>query len=845
LLLQHQITVPQLVSAIRRNNSNRGAGYIEVYGEQRLVRAVGQLTSVEDIRDTVVARDGNAVVRIRDLAEVAQGEELRTGGATRGGSETVLGSAMMLMGENPKEVAEALERRLHDIAASLPDGVMTEVVYNRTDLVSKTLATVQTNLLEGALLVIFVLFIMLRNLRAALITAAVIPLAMLATITGMVQTGVSANLMSLGALDFGLIVDGAVIIVENCVRRLNASPSDLTLRERLELVYSATAEVIKPSLFGVAIITLVYIPIFSLTGIEGKMFHPMAATVVIALLSAMVISITLVPAAIAVFLRNGTGVHHTEPSGGSSAESKRSGYQSLYERLLRTALGVPVMLIGSAVLLVVGCLILSTRLGSEFIPQLDEGDIALHALRIPGTSLQQSLDMQVLLEERLLTFPEVKTVFSRLGTPEIATDPMPPNVADTFVILKPKAEWPDPERHKADLVEQIEASVRELPGNNYEFTQPIQMRFNELISGVRADLGVKVFGDDLNHLLTAANEVAALLNSVDGSADVRVEQVTGLPVLTLHPKRQKLAAYGLTVDDIQSLLSTAVGGQQAGLIYRGDQRIPLVVRFPESLRQNTELIKALPVPLAGGGFVPVSEIAEVVLAPAPAQVSRENGKRRIVISANVRGRDLGSFVGEVQRRAMSEIDLPSGYWLEYGGTFEQLQSAEKTLRWVVPATLALILFVLVSAFGNLRDALIIFSGVPLALTGGIFLLWLRDMPMSISAAVGFIALSGISVLNGLVMLTFIRQLRDQGVALRDAVIQGATMRLRPVLMTALVAGLGFVPMALNTGIGAEVQRPLATVVIGGIISATTLTLFVVPVLYFWLNKRAQEVANRS
>ncbi|TPD54754.1 MAG: CusA/CzcA family heavy metal efflux RND transporter [Thalassolituus maritimus] len=845
LLLQHQITVPQLVSAIRRNNSNRGAGYIEVHGEQQLVRAVGQLKSIEDIRDTVVARNGTAIVRIRDLAEVTQGEELRTGAATRGGSETVLGSAMMLMGENPKEVAEALERRLQDIATSLPDGVTTEVVYNRTDLVGKTLATVQTNLLEGALLVIFVLFIMLRNLRAALITAAVIPLAMLATVTGMVQTGVSANLMSLGALDFGLIVDGAVIIVENCVRRLSASGSALTLRERLELVYSATAEVMKPSLFGVAIITLVYIPIFSLTGIEGKMFHPMAATVVIALLSAMIISITLVPAAIAVFLRNGTGVHHTEPSGASSVESKRYGYQSLYERLLRTALRAPVILIGSAALLIVGAVILSTRLGSEFIPQLDEGDIALHALRIPGTSLQQSLDMQVLLEERLLTFPEVKTVFSRLGTPEIATDPMPPNVADTFIILKPKAQWPDPERHKADLVEQIEASVRELPGNNYEFTQPIQMRFNELISGVRADLGVKVFGDDLSQLLTAANEVAALLNSVDGSADVRVEQVTGLPVLTLHPKRQKLAAYGLTVDDIQSLLSTAVGGQQAGLIYRGDQRIPLVVRFPESLRQNTELIKALPVPLAGGGFVPVSEVADVILAPAPAQVSRENGKRRIVISANVRGRDLGSFVGEVQRRAMSEIDLPSGYWLEYGGTFEQLQSAEKTLRWVVPATLALILFVLVSAFGNLRDALIIFSGVPLALTGGIFLLWLRDMPMSISAAVGFIALSGISVLNGLVMLTFIRQLRDQGVALRDAVIEGATRRLRPVLMTALVAGLGFVPMALNTGIGAEVQRPLATVVIGGIISATTLTLFVVPVLYFWLHRRSHNKASLS
>ena len=845
LLLQHQITVPQLVSAIRRNNSNRGAGYIEVHGEQQLVRAVGQLKSIEDIRDTVVARNGTAIVRIRDLAEVTQGEELRTGAATRGGSETVLGSAMMLMGENPKEVAEALKRRLQDIATSLPDGVTTEVVYNRTDLVGKTLATVQTNLLEGALLVIFVLFIMLRNLRAALITAAVIPLAMLATITGMVQAGVSANLMSLGALDFGLIVDGAVIIVENCVRRLSASGSALTLRERLELVYSATAEVMKPSLFGVAIITLVYIPIFSLTGIEGKMFHPMAATVVIALLSAMIISITLVPAAIAVFLRNGTGVHHTEPSGASSVESKRYGYQSLYERLLRTALRAPVILIGSAALLIVGAVILSTRLGSEFIPQLDEGDIALHALRIPGTSLQQSLDMQVLLEERLLTFPEVKTVFSRLGTPEIATDPMPPNVADTFIILKPKAQWPDPERHKADLVEQIEASVRELPGNNYEFTQPIQMRFNELISGVRADLGVKVFGDDLSQLLTAANEVAALLNSVDGSADVRVEQVTGLPVLTLHPNHQKLAAYGLTVDDIQSLLSTAVGGQQAGLIYRGDQRIPLVVRFPEPLRENADLIKALPIPLADGGFVPLSEVADVVLAPAPAQISRENGKRRIVVSANVRGRDLGSFVKEVRQKAASEVSLPSGYWLEYGGTFEQLQSAEARLRWVVPATLALILFMLVSAFGNLRDALIIFSGVPLALTGGILMLWLRGMPMSISAAVGFIALSGISVLNGLVMLTFIRQLRDQGVALRDAVIQGATRRVRPVLMTALVAGLGFVPMALNTGIGAEVQRPLATVVIGGIISATTLTLFVVPVLYFWVNKRTQQEASRN
>ena len=839
LLLQHQITVPQLVSAIRRNNSNRGAGFIEIHGEQQLVRAVGQLTSVDDLRETVVKRNGNAIIRIRDLAEVTKGKELRTGAATRRGKETVLGSAMMLLGENPKEVAEALESRLEDIAASLPDGVRTEVVYNRTDLVGKTLTTVRTNLLEGALLVILVLFIMLRNLRAALITAAVIPLAMLATVTGMVQTGVSANLMSLGALDFGLIVDGAVIIVENCVRRLNASQSALNLQQRLELVYSATSEVIKPSLFGVAIITLVYIPIFSLTGIEGKMFHPMAATVVIALLSAMVISITLVPAAIAVFLKNRPGTQH----GDDSDKATRPYYQTLYERLIQRALNVPAVITGAAILLVVGCLLLSTRLGSEFIPQLDEGDIALHALRIPGTSLQQSLEMQVLLEERLLTFPEVATVFSRLGTPEVATDPMPPNVADTFVILKPKAQWPDPSLHKAELVARIEASVRELPGNNYEFTQPIQMRFNELISGVRADLGVKVFGDDLNQLLASANEVATLLRSVKGSADVRVEQVTGLPVLTLHPDRLQLAAYGLTVDDVQSLLSTAIGGQSAGQIYRGDQSIPLVVRFPDALRQNSDLIKALPVPLADGGFVPLSEVADIKLAPAPAQISRENGKRRIVVTANVRGRDLGSFVEDVRRRAASEVSLPSGYWLEYGGTFEQLQSAQARLTWVVPATLALILFMLISAFGNLRDALIIFSGVPLALTGGILFLWLRGMPMSISAAVGFIALSGISVLNGLVMLTFIRQLRDNGHDLRDAVIQGATMRLRPVLMTAFVAGLGFVPMALNTGIGAEVQRPLATVVIGGILTATTLTLLVVPVLYYWLNQRGSTESN--
>lgn len=830
-LLEFGITVDELVSALRANNTNRGAGYIERNGQQLLVRSPGQLATIGDIEQVVIANRDGAPVRVADVAEVAIGKELRTGAATRDGKETVMGTAMMLAGENSRAVAQAVAEKLDAIQPSLPDGVKVEAVYDRTALVDKAIATVEKNLLEGALLVIVVLFLLLGNLRAALITAAVIPLSMLATITGMVRSGVSANLMSLGALDFGLIVDGAVIIVENCIRRLSQAQhqGQLALKERLQLVFEATNEVIRPSLFGVAIITVVYLPIFALTGVEGKMFHPMAATVVMALLAAMVLSLTVVPAAVAVFM------------GGKISEKESpviSGAKSLYRPALRVAMRFRWLVLGGATTLVAVCLWLATTLGSEFIPQLDEGDIALHALRIPGTGLEQSIEMQSQLEERLKAFPEVDKVFAKIGTPEVATDPMPPSVADTFVILKPRSQWPNPDKTKDELVAEMEYAVTQLPGNNYEFTQPIEMRFNELISGVRADLGIKVFGDDMELLLTSAQAIQEVLETVEGAADIQVEQVTGLPMLSVHPKRMALSRYGLTVDDLQDLVAAGVGGENAGLIYEGDRRFQLVVRLPEDIRRNVDSLADLPVPLPDGGYVPLSEVAELELATAPNQISRENGKRRVVVTANVRDRDLGGFVEEAQARIADDVDLPPGYWLDYGGTFEQLQSASQRLAIVVPVTLAIILALLVMAFGSLKDALIIFTGVPLALTGGVLSLWLRDMPLSISAGVGFIALSGVAVLNGLVMIAFIRDLwREQG-DLMKAIVEGALIRLRPVLMTALVASLGFVPMALNTGTGAEVQRPLATVVIGGIISSTLLTLFVLPVLYALLHGRS-------
>ncbi len=830
-LLVYKVSVEEVVQALQANNDNRGAGYIERNGQQLLVRSPGQLGTVEDIGNVIITEHDSVPIKVKDVADIGIGKELRTGAATRDGVETVLGTAMMLIGANSRTVAQDVAAKLEDIQASLPDGVIAEAVYDRTALVDKAIATVSKNLLEGALLVIVVLFLLLGNFRAALITAAVIPLSMLMTITGMVKTGVSANLMSLGALDFGLIVDGAVIIVENCVRRLaehQHKNGQQDLRERLNTVFDATSEVIRPSLFGVAIITIVYIPIFTLTGVEGKMFHPMAATVVMALLSAMILSLTIVPAAVAVFMN------------GKISEKESiviTKAKSAYRPLLKLALKFRWVVVSFATFLVVFCLWLASTLGSEFIPQLNEGDIALHAMRIPGTGLDQAVEMQEILEQRIAAFPEVDKVFARIGTAEVATDPMPPNVADNFVILKPRSEWPDSSKTKDELVEEMEHALEELPGNNYEFTQPIQMRFNELISGVRADLGIKIFGDDLDQLVLTANDVLKVVNAIDGAADARVEQVTGLPTLSVIPNRTALGRYGLNVAELQDWVSAAIGGESAGIIYEGDRRFELVVRLPETTRRDIDRLKFLPVPLKNGDYVPLEEVATLDISPAPAQISRENGKRRIVVTANVRGRDLGSFVKEVQETIREKADIPPGYWLDYGGTFEQLESASQRLSIVVPLTLLVILGILVMAFSSFKDALIIFSGVPLALTGGVLSLYLRDMPLSISAGIGFIALSGVAVLNGLVMLAFIRQLWHETGQLTESIIEGAMIRLRPVLMTALVASLGFVPMALNTGTGAEVQRPLATVVIGGIISSTILTLFVLPVLYQWVHRR--------
>lgn len=856
-LVAYELTLRDVMDALARNNSNAGAGYIERSGEQYLIRVPGQIASTDEIPDIVVAQRDGLPVRLGEVAEVVEGSELRTGAATENGKEIVLGTVFMLVGENSRAVAQRTAERLVEVNASLPDGVQAVTVYDRTELVDRTIATVRTNLWEGALLVIAVLFLLLGNLRAALITAAVIPLTMLMTLTGMVQNRVSGNLMSLGALDFGLIVDGAVIIVENCLRRFGEAQHAfgrlLTRNERFELAASASAEVVKPSLFGVFIITVVYLPIFALTGVEGKMFHPMAFTVVIALVAAMVLSLTFVPAAVALFVTGKVA----EKDNIVVATVKRA-----YAPLLAAAIRLRWLVIAGAAALVVVSGLVASKLGSEFIPSLDEGDIALHALRIPGTGLEQAIGMQTTLEARIKEFPEVDKVVAKIGTADVATDPMPPSVADTFIMLKDREAWPDPRKPKAVLLRELEDAVRAIPGNNYEFTQPVQMRMNELIAGVRADVAIKVFGDDMDVLAELGEQVEAIAQGVAGAADVKLEQVTGLPMLTVTPDRQALARYGLSMEDVQDAISIAMGGRAAGQLFEGDRRFDIVVRLPEALRNDLDRLAELPVPLpptvtdpdastAGQSlqvttrYVPLGELVALDIAPGPNQVSRENGKRRVVVTANVRDRDLGSFVADLRRGIEAGVELPEGYWINYGGTFEQLISASKRLQIVVPVALIAIFGLLFMAFNSTKDAAIVFSGVPLALTGGVAALWLRDIPLSISAGVGFIALSGVAVLNGVVMIAFIRSLREQGERLEDAIINGALGRLRPVLMTALVASLGFVPMALNVGAGAEVQRPLATVVIGGIISSTLLTLFVLPALYRLLHRKSDAVAPES
>jgi len=846
-LVALNLTLRDVVSAISANNQNVGAGYIERNGQQFLVRVPGQVGDLDAIRSIVLDRRGGVPIRVGDIATVAEGRELRSGAATQNGHEVVLGTVVMLVGANSREVSQAVGARLEAANASLPEGVRAEPVYDRTALVDRTIHTVSKNLIEGALLVVVVLFLLLGNIRAALITAAVIPLAMLFTIMGMVRGGVSGNLMSLGALDFGLIVDGAVIIIENCLRRFGEMQHSLgrkmTDEERFDVTASATAEVIRPSLFGLGIIGAVYLPIFALSGIEGKLFHPMAITVVLALTGAMILSLTFVPAAIAVFL-NGK----VEEKENRLVAWVRRRYEPILAWALRRRMAV---MAGAAALVVLSGL-LATRLGSEFIPNLDEGDIVIQPIRIPGTSLTQAIGMQESLERTLAGFPEVKRVFSKLGTAEVASDPMPPSMGDTFVILKPREEWPDPRKPKQELIEELEEALEAIPGSNYEISQPIQMRTNELISGVRADVAVKIYGDDLEQLVRTGAQIQQVLASIDGAADVKAEQVTGLPLLTVTPDRAALARYGLNPGDVQETVATAIGGEVAGHLFEGDRRFEIVVRLPEELRQDPAALLDLPIPLreaepdesaldarwAAGTpkTVPLREVAQIDTKPGPNQINRENGKRRIVVTANVRDRDLGSFVKELQERVRADVKLPTGYWVDYGGTFEQLISASRRLAIVVPVTLVIIFGLLFMAFGSAKDAAIVFSGVPLALTGGVVALALRGIPLSISAGVGFIALSGVAVLNGLVMIAFIRKLREQGDPLDNAILDGAIGRLRPVLMTALVASLGFVPMALNVGAGSEVQRPLATVVIGGIVSSTLLTLIVLPALYRWLHR---------
>ena len=831
------VTLQDIVTALDRNNGNVGAGYIEKRGEQYLIRAPGQVKTLEDIGNVILSSAGGVPIRVRDVADVGMGRELRTGAATDNGREVVLGTVFMLIGQNSRTVSQAVDKKMVEINRSLPEGVHAVTVYDRTVLVDKAIATVKKNLLEGAILVIVILFLFLGNIRAAIITATVIPLSMLFTFTGMVHYKVSANLMSLGALDFGIIIDGAVVIVENCVRRLAHAQAHfgrpLTRAERFHEVFLASKESRRALLFGQLIIMVVYLPIFALTGVEGKMFHPMAFTVVAALVGAMILSVTFIPAAVALFI----GHRVSETENFLVVQAKR-----WYGPLLDRVMAAKAVVLAAAAVAIVLCGLIATRMGSEFVPSLNEGDFAIQALRIPGTSLTQSVAMQQQLEATLKAkFPEIDRVFARTGTAEIASDPMPPNISDGYIMLKPLSEWPEPRKSRDELLAAIQETVGKVPGNNYEFSQPIQLRFNELISGVRSDVAVKIFGDDMDVLNKTGEEVSSMLQKIPGASEVKVEQTTGLPMLTVNIDRQKAARYGLNVADIQDVVATAIGGREAGTLFEGDRRFDILVRLPESLRNDLESMKRLPIPLprATGGtggaegrtnFIQLAEVASFELAPGPNQVSRENGKRRIVVSANVRGRDVGSFVADAEA-ALAQVKIPTGYWTSWGGTFENLQSATQRLQIVVPVSLLLVFVLLFAMFGNVKDGLLVFTGIPFALTGGILALWLRDIPLSISAAVGFIALSGVAVLNGLVMISYIRSLREAGTPLDEAIREGALTRLRPVLMTALVASLGFIPMAIATGTGAEVQRPLATVVIGGILSSTMLTLLVLPILY--------------
>ncbi|ENW07062.1 efflux RND transporter permease subunit [Acinetobacter beijerinckii] len=837
-LQQLQISLTEFQTALQENNENRGAGFIEENGQQLTVRVPGMLSTVEDIQNITVSVKNGLPIRVADIATVAIGHDLRTGAATYNGEETVLGIAMMMMGENSRTVAQAVDAKIQEIQPTLPKGVEIETVYDRTSLVNKAIKTVQKNLVEGAILVIVILFVFLGNFRAALITACVIPLSMLFTLTGMAEQNISANLMSLGALDFGIIVDGAVVIVENCIRRLAEAQHHagrlLTRQERFKEVFLAARQARKPLLFGQAIIMVVYLPIFALTGVEAKIFHPMAMTVVMALLGAMILSVTFVPAAVALFI---TGEVKEKESRWMQALKRK------YQQILDWAYQFKMVVVALAVSILVLTGVLTTQIGSEFAPQLSEGDFALQQMRSPSTGLEQSLRMQENTEKLILkNFSEVKAVFARTGTAEVATDVMPPNISDAVILLKPRDQWEDPKETIDELRTRMQAFLETIPGNNSEFSQPIELRFNELISGVRSDVGIKVFGDDMDVLNTQAQVIAQKVQKISGATAVKVEQTSGLPVLNVDINNALAAQYGLSVKSIQDVVAASVGGQNVGQILQGDRRFDFEIRLPDSQRTAQNLAQ-LPIQLPNGGLIQLQDIAKVETISGMNQVGRENGKRRVIVTANVEGRDLGSFVQELQA-SLKQQPLPAGYWLEYGGQFENLASAAARMQIVIPLALITIFVLLMAVFHNFKESLLVFSGVPFALSGGLVALWLRDIPLSMSAAVGFIALSGVAVLNGLVMLSFIKELREQ-FDVHKATWQGAILRLRPVLMTAFVASLGFIPMAIATGTGAEVQRPLATVVIGGIISSTLLTLLILPIVYRWMNELKNNKSQES
>ena len=853
-LVSYGLSFRDVMDALMRNNANVSAGYIERNGEQYLIRVPGQVAGIEDIEQIIVGGGDGVPIRIRDVADVGLGKELRTGAATLNGKETVVGVAMMLMGENSRAVADRVDAEMKEINRSLPPGVFTRTLYSRTKLVDATIDTVKKNLFEGALLVVVILFALLGNWRAAVITTFVIPLSMMFAITGMVTNKVSANLMSLGALDFGLIVDGAVIIVENCMRRLTNEQARLgrflAHEERLRTVRDATKEVITPSIFGAIIIMVVYLPILTLQGVEGKMFVPMAATVLLALLGAMIFSLTFVPAAISIWL------------GGKLAEKETvfmRAAKRFYVPLLDRALQQRGLILGGAVIVLVLSFALFKQLGGEFIPTLDEGDLGLEIYRVVGTGMDQAVKMQKPFEEALISLPEVKLAFGRLGTAEVATDPMSPNQGDEFVILKPEKEWPNPKKPKAQLIEEVDARVKQVVGTGVEIEQPVQLRANELIAGVKSDMAVKIFGDDVDVLKETAENIRTVLAKIRGATAPKVQQVDGLPLLSIQLKREALARYGLSVGEVQDVVEMAIGGKSAGEVFEGDRRFSLVVRLPENLRTDLDALRHIPLALPKSdhanqtfnlaspppAFITLGDVADLQMAQVPNEIGRENGKRVVTVTSNVRGRDLSSFVADAQRAVGDKVRIPPGYWLGWGGQFEQLQSATARLEVVVPLALALIFALLFMAFGNVKDSLLVYTGVPLALTGGILSLWLRGLPFSISAGVGFIALSGVAVLNGVVMVSFISRLRNEGHPLEEAIRLGTITRLRPVLMTALVASLGFLPMALAHSRGAEVQRPLATVVIGGIISSTALTLLVLPVLYRTFHRKERSRSARS